>query len=208
VLADGDSAEDYQPGAQAYGVGLSVGQGEVVAAGGWGCSTSLRDCGAAVCDLLDSVLPMIQARNNGKAAPYPIEKSFWKMVSKDGPVMREDLGRCWIWTGWISNRGYGYFRNGLAHRRAYELFKGEIPKGMTLDHLCRIRCCVNPDHLDPVTNAENHARGRTHHSGQFKKQVYCKRGGHLLEGNRSERGCKICFLKYNREYQRKRRARD
>ena len=42
---------------------------------------------------------MIQARNNGKAAPYPIEKSFWKMVSKDGPVMREDLGRCWIWTG-------------------------------------------------------------------------------------------------------------
>lgn len=73
---------------------------------------------------------------------------------------------CWLWTGYKQPKGYGTFkRNGtmqLAHRAAYELLRGEIPAGLQLDHLCRNRSCVNPDHLEPVTNRENCARSPIH----------------------------------------------
>ena len=73
-------------------------------------------------------------------------------------IQKSDSG-CWLWTGHIDRHGYG--RNGpkQAHRRSYELHIGEIPKGMQLDHLCRVRNCVNPNHLEPVTPKENVNRG-------------------------------------------------
>jgi hypothetical protein len=78
------------------------------------------------------------------------EQRFWEKVEKsDG---------CWIWTG-ASMRAYGKFWDGLrvipAHRWAYEELVGEIPAGLTLDHLCRVQKCVRPDHLEPVTMGEN-----------------------------------------------------
>jgi hypothetical protein len=65
---------------------------------------------------------------------------------------------CWIWQGRISSR-YGQIRIGKqsyqAHRAYYEQAKGDIPEGLVLDHLCEVTTCVNPDHLEPVTQREN-----------------------------------------------------
>jgi len=85
---------------------------------------------------------------------------FWRKVDFGAP------GDCWRWTGAISDTGYGDFFLSIsvgtvrAHRWAYEERRGPIPRGMDLDHLCRVRHCVNPDHLEPVTRAENLRRGR------------------------------------------------
>lgn len=77
--------------------------------------------------------------------------------------LRQD---CWLWAGPVSeSTGYGFmsdsFYNGSrpAHRVVYEALIGAIPNGMLLDHLCRITLCINPKHLEVVTNAENQRRG-------------------------------------------------
>lgn len=70
---------------------------------------------------------------------------------------------CWLWLEGVGNGGYGtmsaYGKWYGAHRLAYELFVGYIPEGMDLDHLCRVRACVNPAHLEPVTRKVNLSRG-------------------------------------------------
>lgn len=68
---------------------------------------------------------------------------------------------CWLWTGTVNRQGYGRFCIGgrgntrLAHRVTYELLVGPVPVGLELDHLCNVRGCVRPDHLEPVTHVEN-----------------------------------------------------
>ncbi|MFI1562215.1 HNH endonuclease [Streptomyces sp. NPDC020490] len=82
---------------------------------------------------------------------------FWARVDKTAP------GGCWVWTGSVESKGYGAPTiNGAkrpAHRVAYEDLVGPIPEGLHLDHLCRVRRCVNPEHLEPVTSRENALRG-------------------------------------------------
>lgn len=118
----------------------------------------------------------------------------------------EQVGACWIWFGPINPKGYGTFRQAStsAHRAVYELFNGPIPEGMTLDHLCRTRSCVNPDHMEPVTLAENQERA----VGNLRKQHVICREGHPLEGNNLKlvkrghlvvRSCRTCNLRRNRE---------
>lgn len=91
---------------------------------------------------------------------------FWAKVDKRGPVpsYRPDLGECWVWTAGRSKAGYGTFNRGgriydLAHRVAYELLVGPIIEGLCLDHLCRVRHCVRPSHVEQVTWNENLRRG-------------------------------------------------
>jgi hypothetical protein len=78
-------------------------------------------------------------------------------------MIPEPNSGCWLWLGSLRS-GYGRFSlNGKtceAHRVSYEHLVGPIPQGMMIDHLCRTRCCINPDHLEPVTNAENIRRGQ------------------------------------------------
>lgn len=86
---------------------------------------------------------------------------------------------CIIWTGAVTSAGYGSLWRGkgtaLAHRVVYEEARGPIPAGMTLDHLCRNRRCVNPDHLEPVTNRENILRG-TSPSAIHARKTHCPKG--------------------------------
>lgn len=78
-------------------------------------------------------------------------------------VMPEPNSGCWLWTGTTAAYGYGQIhadgRTQLAYSVGYRLLIGPIPVNLELDHKCRVRCCVNPDHLEPVTHAENVRRG-------------------------------------------------
>lgn len=104
-----------------------------------------------------------RVRSRLRGLAVDIDK-FWARVDPNGPVpeYRPDLGPCWLWTGNLTD-GYGRFsaedRMWPAHRWAYATFVGEPPAELVMDHLCRVRACVNPSHLEPVTNAENLRRG-------------------------------------------------
>ena len=104
---------------------------------------------------------------------------------------------CWLWTATLINSGYGRFwfngKTELAHRVAYELFVGEIPAGLTIDHTCHTRecnggviCehrrCVNPDHLEPVTQRINLLRGNTIIAANAAK-THCLRGHEFTVSN-------------------------
>lgn len=128
--------------------------------------------------------------------------------------MRTDLERflpkvnktdtCWLWGGDKNQGGYGIFhwrgKHGVAHRFAYESFIGPIPKGLKLDHLCRVRDCVNPAHLEPVTQQENCKRGETGRiSGDRNAaKTHCKQGHEFSKENtdyyknKPGRRCRTC----------------
>lgn len=92
---------------------------------------------------------------------------------------------CWLWKASRYSTGYGCLMNKggswLAHRISYELNVGPIPEGLELDHLCRVRGCVNPAHLEPVTHRENGLRGVGQGALNARK-TDCKRG-HPLSGD-------------------------
>lgn len=123
---------------------------------------------------------------------------------------------CWLWTGATNPNGYGIFRkttdrNIVAHRFSYESFVCEVPNGLELDHLCRVRCCVNPDHLEPVTRSENTRRGiaagnglRKHHDRRSSAPTCIH--GHPFTGtnvgfkNDGRRRCRECDRIRARKY--------
>jgi hypothetical protein len=130
----------------------------------------------------------------------------------------EDRGHttaCWIWQQGINGAGYGTARpagcqHGLAHRIAYEAFVGPIPAGLTIDHLCRVRPCCNPAHLEAVTQRENNARGGvgwasgTRGGPGRSTQDYCRRGHELTPDNvilwKAGRRCRACNLAWRAEH--------
>ncbi len=121
---------------------------------------------------------------------------------------------CWEWGGRIGSTGYGSFsinsRPKLAHRVSHELYKGPIPKGLQIDHLCRNPKCVRPDHLEAVTSRENTLRS-TGLAAINAKKTHCFMG-HPLSGtnlstikvgNGYQRLCKACAARRTREYRRR-----
>lgn len=117
----------------------------------------------------------------------------------DARWMPEPNSGCWLWLWSVNPSGYALFRQSkgtiLAHRISYERQRGPIPDGMQLDHLCRVRCCVNPTHLEVVTNQENARRGirRT----EATSRTTCV-NGHLWvpkdtrTTRRGQRVCRVC----------------
>lgn len=115
-----------------------------------------------------------------------------------------DFNGCWRWGSSITTWGYGqiYYnkKNVRAHRLFYEYYKGEIPRNLVLDHLCRVRDCVNPDHMEIVTSKENILRGVSPPSLNAKKTT-CKNGHPLTSENiyhhatakkYNSRTCRLC----------------
>lgn len=86
-----------------------------------------------------------------------VPRTFVEMVW--ARIERDAASGCWLWVGSRATNGYGRWSNLLAHRLVYELLVEPIPVGLVLDHLCRVRPCVNPAHLEVVTLAENVRRG-------------------------------------------------
>ena len=114
-------------------------------------------------------------------------------------VFPEPNSGCWLWDAYVSKNGYGRFGIGRtvyeAHRISYKLFKGEIPEGMCVDHMCRVRSCVNPSHLRLLTREEN---VRIQVNANSMKTV-CKEGHNFTaDGNR--RKCKICQAAASKRY--------
>lgn len=142
---------------------------------------------------------------------------FWDFV------IPEPNSGCWLYFGSDNGNGYGAFTEArgksrrYAHRIAYEDLRGPIPAGMELDHLCNTRCCCNPDHLEPVTRAENmrraSLRGAVFNSNHEK--THC-RSGHPFSGanllikrrsnGRTYRACRVCENAASLRYLAKKRG--
>lgn len=149
------------------------------------------------------------ARRAGTLKPLPrlsIEDRFWSKVEK--------TETCWLWRGTMHYSGYGYFAPTprtmvRAHRMAYELAVGPIPDGLTIDHLCRVKNCVNPSHMEPVTAAENTRRVVRPTGPQPERRLTTCRRGHndwsswIGGDGKEKRQCRICH-----EQRREARGRD
>lgn len=167
---------------------------------------------------------MIHCHQASKGGKPPMPDTFWRRsltteerflshVNKNGPLPtpHPELGRCWLWTGVTSKtNGYGHFwvgshtdgsRQGVgAHRVAFELWRGVIPTGMWVHHLCRNARCVNPAHLQATTP---HV-----HKGIAHKPTHCKRGHPFSPENTylmasGSRACRTCRRLWKREHRRR-----
>ena len=150
--------------------------------------------GRAMTDIETAGLNRAGRRSGGNRYPSPLERF-------EAAYEPEPTSGCWLWFKNRMIHGYGRFsvedKDVLAHRWSYEHFIGPIPTGLTLDNLCRNRSCVNPNHLEPVTNRENILRGEGITAKNACK-TYCLRGHPFDDLNTYHdkgggRRCKTCM---------------
>jgi HNH endonuclease len=127
---------------------------------------------------------------------------------------------CWLWLGSVNSWGYGMMRVNrkvcCAHVASWRFYRGSIPEGYEVDHKCRVRSCVNPDHLEPVTHKENVRRGNSPWGGVLAKKTHCLRGHEYTPANTltsrhtyngsTMRQCRICKNEAQKLKYRKRKA--
>ncbi len=132
------------------------------------------------------------------------EQRWWSCVDK--------TEGCWLWLGVPNASGYGTLkvegRTVLAHRFGYEMLIGPIEVGKLLDHLCRNRRCVRPDHCEPVTSQVNTLRGDTL-AAREAAQTHCMRGhalagGNLINRRDGKRACRACNRERCAQWRRER----
>lgn len=131
---------------------------------------------------------------------------FWPKVDASGD--------CWEWTAGRHTNGYALFRSAnsnLAHRWVWTTLVGPIPEGLNIDHLCRNRICVNPDHLEVVEPAVNTMRG-TGLMAMNARKTHCKRGHEFIQANirptaKGGRSCLTCAREKGAAIQERRRDR-
>jgi len=140
------------------------------------------------------------------AKRQPVEPRFLAKVNK--------TETCWLWTAWVERNGYGRFwldgRQHGAHRVSYELYVGPIPDGLEIDHLCRVRHCVNPAHLEVVTAAENVRRMAATRTPYQALRESCP-NGHPYDAENTiatatGRSCLTCKRVANRAHYERNRA--
>lgn len=130
------------------------------------------------------------------------------------PYIDVDSSGCWLWTKKLDRDGYAHMwrrgRTWLVHRLTYDLLVAPIPTGMELDHLCRVRHCVNPAHLEPVTHKENILRGFSPQAENARK-THCVNGHEFTEENTYRQGgvrrqCRACSAEQARRYRARKAA--
>ena len=135
---------------------------------------------------------------NSMLLAYKILDAFDEAIDID------PITKCWLWGGQLNGGGYGkvYFGDAefLTHRLSFEIFKCPIPQGLTIDHLCRVRSCFNPDHLEAVSHKVNVLRGYGPSAINARK-TSCIRGHEFTRENTSIEGksrrCKECKRIYD-----------
>ncbi|GAA3032793.1 hypothetical protein GCM10020000_07280 [Streptomyces olivoverticillatus] len=153
---------------------------------------------------MPDIIPSITGSNEAPYGDPRLPERFWLKVEV------ADTG-CWLWTAKV-RYGYGQFSHRVngkdqsvrAHRHSYTVLVGPIPVGLHIDHLCRTRHCVNPAHLEPVTQGENNRR-----AGQAR--THCMHGHPITKAStytdpRGRRQCQPCRAARNRKYRARRAA--
>jgi hypothetical protein len=149
---------------------------------------------------------------------HPLLTPFEKVMSR----VDKRAGGCWLYAGALAADGYARVKDAgsdlalLVHRVTYEQLVGPIPEGLVLDHLCRVRHCVNPEHLEPVTHMENLRRGVKARLGE---RTHCSEGHEftpenttLQRRNRKDGGtsftpiCRTCRRVYGKSWEARKRA--
>jgi len=141
---------------------------------------------------------------------YPIEYKQSDIPRFEAKYVIDDSG-CWLWTAALNTKGYGAFSLGgrsrrpvMAHRLAWVIKNGPILNELVIDHLCRVRNCVNTNHMELVTAGENTRRGL---GNRYKERTHCIKGHEFTEDNiyvnssrPNARVCIKCNNRRNREY--------